>query len=123
RMVDDMLDVARVGAGKVELKKERLLLGEVLAQVVEGWRPRAEERRQRLELILPGGALPVEADPDRLRQVFTNLINNAVKYTPEGGRVWVKATAEGAEAVVGVEDTGVGVTPEMLPKIFELFTQ
>jgi two-component system CheB/CheR fusion protein len=123
RMVDDMLDVARVGAGKVELKKERLLLGEVLAQVVEGWRPRAEERRQRLELILPGGALPVEADPDRLRQVFTNLINNAVKYTPEGGRVWVKATAEGSQAVVGVEDNGVGIAPEMLPKIFELFTQ
>jgi two-component system CheB/CheR fusion protein len=123
RMVDDLMDVTRIGAGKVELKKGRVLLGELLTQVVEGFRPRAEERRQRLELLLPKGAIPLEADPDRLRQVFVNLLNNAVKYTPDGGRVWVKATVEAAEAVVGVEDTGVGIAPETLPRIFDLFTQ
>ena len=72
---------------------------------------------------MPAGPLPVRADPVRLRQVLGNLLANAIKYTPEGGRVWVKATGEGAEAVVRVEDTGVGIGPDMLPRIFELFTQ
>jgi two-component system CheB/CheR fusion protein len=123
RMVDDLMDVTRIGAGKVELKKGPVLLGELLTQVVDGFRPRGEERRQRLELLLPKGAILVEADQDRLRKVFVNLLNNAVKYTPEGGRVWVKATVEAAEAVVGVEDTGVGIAPGTLPRIFDLFTQ
>jgi PAS domain S-box-containing protein len=123
RLVDDLLDVTRIGAGKIELKKERVRLGELLARVVESCRARAEERRHQMELILPAGAIVVEADPSRLQQVFLNLVTNAVKYTPEGGRVWVKATMEGREAVVDVEDTGLGISPEMLPKIFDLFTQ
>jgi PAS domain S-box-containing protein len=123
RMVDDLLDVTRIGAGKVELKKRKLLLRELLGRVFESCRAACEERRHRLELILPSGEIPVEADPDRMHQVFVNLVNNAIKYTPEGGRIWVKATIEGAEAVVGVEDTGVGISAEMLPRIFDLFTQ
>ncbi len=123
RLVDDLLDLTRIGAGKVELKKRRLLLGELLRQVVDARRPQCDERKQKLELLLPSGALPVDADPDRLQQVFVNLLNNAIKYTPQGGRIWLKATAEAAEAVVGVEDTGVGISAEMLPRIFDLFTQ
>jgi two-component system CheB/CheR fusion protein len=123
RMVDDLLDVTRIGAGKVELKKRKLLLRELLGRVVDSCRTACEERGHRLELILPSGEIPVEVDPDRMHQVFVNLVNNAIKYTPEGGRIWVKATVEGAEAVVGVEDTGVGISAEMLPRIFDLFTQ
>jgi two-component system CheB/CheR fusion protein len=74
-------------------------------------------------MILPSGPIVVEGDASRLQQVFLNLVNNAVKYTPEGGRIWVKATVEGREAAVDVEDTGVGISAEMLPRIFELFTQ
>jgi two-component system CheB/CheR fusion protein len=123
RLVDDLLDVTRIGAGKIELKKEPLQLGETLRRVTEACQPRAEERRQRLELLLPAGAIPLEADPARLQQIFMNLVINAIKYTPEEGRIWVKATVEGGEAVVGVEDTGLGIAPEMLPRLFELFTQ
>ncbi len=123
RMVDDLLDVTRIGAGKVELKKRKVSLGDLLGRVVEACRASCDERRHRLELLLPSGEIPVEVDPDRMQQVFVNLLNNAIKYTPEGGQIWVKATVEGAEAVVGVEDTGVGISPEMLPRIFDLFTQ
>jgi PAS domain S-box-containing protein len=123
RLVDDLLDVTRIGAGKIELKKEPVSLGEVLRRVMESCRPRAEERRQHVELILPTGAIVVEGDRARLQQVFVNLVTNAVKYTPEGGRVWVKATVEGKEAAVDVEDTGMGISAEVLPKIFDLFTQ
>jgi two-component system CheB/CheR fusion protein len=123
RLVDDLLDLTRIREGKVELKKEAVRLGEVLCRAVESCRPRAEGRRQHLELIVPAGAIWLQADPGRLHQVFTNLITNAVKYTPAAGHIWVKATVEGKEAVVAVEDTGVGIAPEVLPRIFDLFTQ
>jgi two-component system CheB/CheR fusion protein len=123
RLVDDLLDVTRIGAGKIDLKKEPVNLADLLSRVTEACRPEADERRQQLALLLPAGAIALEADPARLQQVFTNLLTNAIKYTPEGGRIWVKATVEGNEAVGGVEDTGVGIAPEMLPRIFEMFTQ
>ena len=123
RLVEDLLDVTRIGAGKVRLEMSELRLDEVLRRAAESLRPHAEERRQEMRVLLLPSAVWVEGDPDRLHQVFVNLLSNAVKYTPEGGRVWLKETIEGAEAVVRVEDTGVGIGADVLPRIFELFTQ
>ncbi len=123
RLVDDLLDVTRVAAGKVELRVQPVRLQGALSRAAEECRPSAEARRQDFRVLLPPAPITLEADPDRLHQVVTNLLNNAVKYTPEGGGVWLKATVEGGEAVVRVEDSGVGIDAEMLPRIFELFTQ
>ena len=123
RLVDDLLDLTRLGAGKIELKKEPVALHQVIHRAGEAAGPNVRARHHELEVLLPPGPIVVEADPERLEQVFVNLIINAAKYTPEGGRIWVKGTTEGDEAVVRIEDTGIGVPPEMLPRIFELFTQ
>ena len=123
RLVDDLLDLSRAGAGKIDLKKERFAIQELLAQAASDLRSAVEARRHQLELLAPATPIVVCADRDRLRQVFINLLQNAVKYTPEGGRIWVKATTEGNEGVVHIEDTGLGIPHDMLPHIFELFTQ
>jgi PAS domain S-box-containing protein len=123
RLVDDLLDMARIGAGKVQIRREPVVLGELLERSIETLRAQIEARRHHVDLIQPETAIRVEADPARLMQVFVNLVGNAVKYTSDGGRIWVKATTEGGEAVVRVADQGLGIPPEMLPRIFELFTQ
>lgn len=123
RLVDDLLDLSRVGAGKIELNRQRIVLTEVVRQAVETVRPLAEQRRHTLNVALLEDPIVVEGDADRLHQVFVNVLNNAVKYTPPGGHIWVHATTEGDEAVVHVRDSGVGIPTEMLPRIFELFTQ
>jgi PAS domain S-box-containing protein len=123
RLVDDLLDLSRIGSGKIQLQKERVDLAAVVSRAVEGARPLIEARRHALEVALPEDALPVEADPVRLAQVLWNLLNNAAKYTPEGGRIWLTAAKEQGRAVVRVRDTGLGIPAEMLPRIFDLFTQ
>jgi two-component system CheB/CheR fusion protein len=123
RLVDDLMDVGRAGAGKLDLERTPVDLRGVLLRAAEASRPPAEQRGQDFRVLMLPGALPVLGDADRLRQVIVNLLDNAVKYTPEGGRVWLKATVEGQEAVVRVEDTGIGIAPEAQPGIFELFTQ
>ena len=124
RLVDDMLDVSRVGAGKLALRREPVVLQEALRQAVAATRGMVEAHRHTLELVLAEGEpVVVEGDPERLHQVFVNLINNACKYTPAGGRIWVKGTREPGEAVARVEDNGSGIPGDMLPRIFELFTQ
>jgi PAS domain S-box-containing protein len=123
RLVDDLSEVTRVNLGKVRLNKCHLLLRDVLNSAIEATRSLMEERRHNLQLVLPSDPIALQGDADRLYQVFVNLITNAVKFTPDEGRIWVKATTEGDEAVVRVEDTGVGIPHEMLPRIFDLFTQ
>lgn len=123
RMIDDMLDMARTAQGKVELHLERVVLQEIIGQAIETSRPSIDERTQRLQQLLPTVPIYLDADPVRLRQVFVNLIDNAAKYMQHGGRIWIKATTEGDEAVVRVQDTGVGIAPEVMPHIFDLFTQ
>jgi PAS domain S-box-containing protein len=123
RLVDDLLDVTRISTGKVRLNKRLIVLNEIIERAVEATRSLIEERGHRLQLFLPSAPIGLQADPDRLHQVFVNLITNAAKYTPENGEVSVKGTTEGDEAVVQVEDTGVGIPHDMLPRIFELFTQ
>lgn len=123
RLVDDLLDVSRITRGKVELRRERVDLVAVAARAAEGARGFLDARRHELEVVLPPGPLWVEADPDRVEQVLDNLLTNAGKYTEPGGRVRLAVGREGAEAVVRVRDTGIGLREEAIPRLFDLFMQ
>ena len=123
RMVDDLLDVSRVTLGKILLKRQPVDLGEIASRCFHelGMRSLAEGNQLRLEVVTE--PTPVEGDPVRLEQVVCNLIQNAIKYTPRGGSLAVSVAPEGGRGVVRVKDTGVGLSPEMLTRIFEPFTQ
>jgi signal transduction histidine kinase/DNA-binding response OmpR family regulator len=123
RLVDDLLDVSRITSGKIRLVLEPLDVGNIVAAAVEASRPLIVSRRQELNVVLPPQPLQVRADQARLAQILSNLLNNAAKYTGEGGRIWLDAQREGDEAVFRVRDTGAGIPPEILPRIFDLFTQ
>jgi two-component system CheB/CheR fusion protein len=123
RMLDDLLDVTRISTGKVRLNIGPVVLQEIIEKAVDSARPRVEERRQRIQVIGPWSSIVLQGDPDRLHQVFSNLLSNASKYTPERGAICIEVTTEADEAVVRVSDTGVGIPHDMLPRIFELFTQ
>ncbi len=122
-LVDDLLDVARISRGKIQLRRERVELRTVALQAVELCRPLAESQRHDVRVSLPAEPLYLQADAVRLSQVLSNLIHNACKYTEPGGRIELVAEARGDELVVAVRDTGVGIPVEMLPRIFEMFTQ
>ncbi|HUP97996.1 MAG TPA: PAS domain-containing sensor histidine kinase [Usitatibacter sp.] len=123
RLVEDLLDLTRVGAGKVELRLEPVVLQELAQECMEDVAELMRQRRHKLEIIGLGGAVVVNADRDRMHQVVVNLLVNAAKYTPEGGNIWVKVNSEGKEGVLKVGDNGVGIPTDMLPQIFDLFTQ
>lgn len=123
RLVDDLLDTSRIAAGKIELQKRPVVVQQLLQEVADAARPQLETKRHDLRLVLPEGAIEIEADRERLSQVFFNLLQNAIKYTPAKGAIWVKATVEGEEAVARFEDNGIGIATDMLPRIFEMFTQ
>lgn len=122
-LLDDLLDVSRITRGTIALRRERVALAEVLTRAVEIAGPRISERRHRLQLTPPPADLLLEGDPDRLVQIVSNLLTNAAKYTEENGRIWLEASREGAEAVIRVRDTGIGIVPSMLDSIFDLFIQ
>jgi len=124
--VDDLLDVSRITRGLITLQKEPTDLRTVLNRAVESSRPLIDSRKHVLEIHIPERPLPVMADIVRLAQVFLNLLNNAAKYTPEGGRIVLTAEAvrdDPPQARVSVRDTGMGIPEAMLPTVFELFTQ
>jgi len=123
RLVDDLLDTTRMGAGKLDLQLRPVDLRESAEAAVQTMRPLAQGRDQRLEEIFIPSPVTVNADAGRMQQVFGNLLHNAIKYTPAGGKIVFNITTEGGDAIVRVTDTGVGMTAEILPKIFELFTQ
>ncbi|MGL4553266.1 MAG: sensor histidine kinase, partial [Gemmataceae bacterium] len=128
RLIDDLLDMARVTNGKLRLDPEPVRPGQFLASALEVSQLLLDKAGVRCEVSVPADLPEISGDPVRLAQVFTNLLNNAAKYTPEGGRVEVRATREGAGpgqecVVVRVRDTGVGVSPELLPGLFDLFAQ
>jgi signal transduction histidine kinase len=123
RLVDDLLDVSRITRGKINLQKEPVDLATVVARAIESSQPLIDARKHTLDVKLPTAPLLVEGDPMRLAQVLLNLLNNAAKYTPEGGRIWLAAERADAIAVLRVRDTGLGLRQEMLPKVFDLFTQ
>jgi CheY-like chemotaxis protein len=121
--VDDLLDLSRVSGGKLELRPKRVELAGVISAALEASRPLIESCGHELTVAVPPEPVHMDADPNRLAQVFLNLLNNSAKYTPQGGHVWLVAERQGGEAVVRVRDTGVGIAAEMLPRVFELFTQ
>jgi PAS domain S-box-containing protein len=123
RLVDDLLDVSRITLGQVSLQHEQLTLGQVVRDALDAVGPLIEESGHELEVRLPAEPLRLEGDATRLSQVFQNLLNNACKYTPRGGRITLRAEGSESEAVVSVRDTGVGVPKEMHERVFELFTR
>jgi len=123
RLVDDLLDVSRIARGKIELRRERLAIATVVSNAIEASRPLIERGRHEFSLVVPPDALYVEADATRLSQIFSNLINNAVKYTDPGGRITVRIERGEGQAIVRVTDTGIGIPPDMLDSIFDMFVQ
>jgi signal transduction histidine kinase/ActR/RegA family two-component response regulator len=122
-LIDDLMDVSRVSQGKVLLRREPLDLRALVLQAVEDVRPASDERRHRLTVSLPPEPLPLSADATRVRQIAVNLLTNAVKYTEPGGRIELTARRDGDQHVLAVRDSGVGIAPEMLERVFELYAQ
>jgi signal transduction histidine kinase len=123
RLVDDLLDVSRITTGKLSLRREPTDLATVMRGAVDTVMPYLEARRHALKVTLPPQAVHLDADPTRLAQVFSNLLHNAAKFTPPGGRVEVSSDVEGDEVVVRVIDNGIGIARDMLGGVFEMFAQ
>ncbi len=124
RMVEDLDQASRVATGKLALRTEDLRLGDVLDAACEAALERAGRPDRRIERLLPPGQpIILEGDAQRLQQVFVNLLGNAIKFTRDGQRIWIKASVETPNAVVRIEDEGVGIPPEMLDSIFDMFSQ
>jgi signal transduction histidine kinase/ActR/RegA family two-component response regulator len=125
RLVDDLLDVARITQGRISLRKKPVSVVSVVERSIEETRTAAEARQQRLVVIAPADTrtIRIEVDPARMQQVISNLIQNASKFTPARGRIEVAIRRQGADVAIRVRDTGIGIAPEMLPRVFDLFAQ
>lgn len=123
RLIDDLMDIARVSRGKVELRRERVALASVIQSAVEASRPLMDRSGHTLTVDAPRQPVWLHGDPTRLSQVLGNVLNNAAKYTPAGGRVALRASLVGATVVLEVTDNGVGIPPELASQVFELFVQ
>ena len=123
RLVDDLLDVSRITKGKIELRKERLSLATLVSSAVEASRPLIKKWGHQLTISIPADPIYLDVDPTRMAQVLLNLLNNAAKYTEQGGRIALTGELEGDDVVIRVSDNGVGIPAEMLPCIFDMFTQ
>jgi len=123
RLIDDLLDVSRITQHKIELKRRRVPVQRLLQRSIDSTRPQIEDARHQLTVELVEQPLWVDADASRMEQVFVNLLANAAKYTHEGGRLTVRLTQDDGQAVVSVADSGIGIAHEMLPRVFDLFTQ
>lgn len=123
RLVDDLMEVSRITRGKIELRMEPVELAAVVCSAVEASRPLIEAARHQLAISLPTEPMMIKGDPVRLSQIFSNLLNNAAKYMDEGGQIWLTARRQEGDVLVTVRDTGIGISAEMLPHIFKMFTQ
>ncbi len=123
QIVDELLEVSRITTGRIQLHQEPIAVGVVVEHAVSTVRSLFDLRKHELTVSLPAQTIWLNADAARLEQVMVNLLTNAAKYTDRGGHVWLTLEQEGAEAVLHVRDTGVGIAPEILPRIFDLFTQ
>jgi signal transduction histidine kinase/FixJ family two-component response regulator len=123
RLIDDLLEVSRVIRGKIELRKESVDLAAIIRDAVEANRPLMEESGNRLTISIHPQPILLEADPLRLTQAITNLLENAARFTPAGGSIWVTSRPENQEAVISVRDNGSGIDAEMLPRVFDMFAQ
>ena len=122
-LVDDLMEVSRITTGRIHLQQERVALNGIVENAVETVRTLIGQRRHELTVSLPPQPIWLYADASRLEQVVVNLLTNAAKYTDEGGHIWLTVQEEGEDCVLRVRDTGVGIAPELLPRIFDLFTQ
>ena len=123
RLVDDLLEMARISRGTLELRSERVELNAVVRSALETSEPLIAASRHRVEISIPGEAIWLEGDPVRLAQIVSNMLNNAAKYTPDGGLIALEARREGAQATIAVRDNGAGIPPESLSRIFEMFNR
>lgn len=122
-LVDDLLEVSRITTGRVQLRQERVAIRGIVEGAIETSRPLIDQRKHELVVSLPKETIWLNADSARLEQVVVNLLTNAAKYTEIGGQIWLSVLIEEHECVLRVRDTGVGISPSLLPKIFDLFTQ
>ena len=123
RLIDDLMDVSRINQGRIELRRLRVDLASILSDAVETSRPLIDEYGHELYVTMPEQKLMLDADPTRLAQAFMNLLNNAAKYMDRGGHIEVHARREGDEVLVTVADSGIGISPERLDSVFEMFSQ
>jgi signal transduction histidine kinase len=123
RLVDDLLDISRIMQGRIELRKESRNLGEIIDHAIETAQPVIDAQGHEISATFPDHPIFVDADPTRLSQAIANLLTNAAKYTETAGRIWVTAAREGHDAVIKVRDSGIGIQPELLPHIFDVFVQ
>ncbi|RFU49685.1 ATP-binding protein [Paraburkholderia sp. DHOC27] len=123
RLVEDLLDVSRITRGKIELQRESLRIGSVITRAVEAASPLVEQRHQRLLVVLSDDGAQIHGDLTRLTQAFSNLLNNAAKYTDVGGEIRVNARTTGSHVTVSISDDGAGISPELMPKLFRIFEQ
>ena len=122
-LIDDLMDIARIDSGKIELKRQRVALRSVVTTAIEGVAPMVQAAGHLLSVELPDDTLWLDADPTRLAQVLANLLTNACKYTPGGGSIALRARREGGHALVTVRDSGIGIPPDALENVFEMFSQ
>jgi signal transduction histidine kinase/DNA-binding response OmpR family regulator len=123
RLVDDLLDVSRIASGRIQLQKMEVEARDIVHRVVEAVQPLFDARRHTLEVSVPPEPIYLSADPFRLEQILSNLLVNAAKYTDPGGKVWIETAAEDQSVVLRVKDTGIGISPDVLPRVFDLFAQ
>jgi len=123
RLVEDMQEISRIEHGKIQLRKQPLDLAQTVARAVETVRASFEGRGHQLEVALPPEPVALNADPARVEQVLTNLLNNAAKFMEPGGRIWLTAEVQEGDIVLRVRDSGIGIDPDMLPHIFDPFWQ
>lgn len=123
RLVEDLVDMTRVRSGKLSLTYSRVVVQQLVAEVVDSSAAAAHAQGVTLEAVLPSVPLEVEVDAGRLLQVVVNLVNNAIKFTPAGGAIWVSVTADPTHFFILVKDTGKGIGPELMPRVFDAFTQ
>jgi two-component system CheB/CheR fusion protein len=123
RLVDELLDVARISRGLIELKREPLDLGAIVSAAADAGRARVDQYEHALSVVVPDTPVWIDGDAVRVEQVVANLLENAVKYTPPGGRIAISLITENGDAIVSVRDSGIGLAPETLDRIFDLFAQ
>jgi signal transduction histidine kinase/ActR/RegA family two-component response regulator len=123
RLVDDLLDVSRITANKIHLRREPHELGRLMATAVESIMPLVTAADQQLDVRMPSTPIRIDGDAARLVQIFANVLNNAVKFTPRGGQIWFTADEQSTEAVVRIRDTGIGIASDVLPRVFDMFRQ
>lgn len=122
-LVNDLLDVSRISKGKLELRTSRVILSDIIRSAVESSQPLIQKEKHQLHVDIPNEQLVLDGDPHRLAQVISNLLNNAARYTPREGTIWLTAQKQDHELLLSVRDNGIGIRPEMRDRIFDMFTQ